>query len=47
MPTACLLAGKAFSRFMGTGEGVKVVTALLCLGGAAIPMTSSPWDVAP
>jgi hypothetical protein len=27
---------------MGTGEGVKGVTALLCLGGAAIPMAVSP-----
>jgi hypothetical protein len=46
IPTACLLAGKAFSRFMGTAEGVKGVTALLALVGAAIPMTSSPLGVA-
>jgi hypothetical protein len=46
IPTACLLAGKAFSRFMGTGEGVKGVTALLALVGVAIPMTLfASWEL--
>jgi hypothetical protein len=45
IPTACLLAGEAFSRFMETGEGVKGVTALLCLGGAAIPMIVFAWGL--
>ena len=46
IPTACLLAGKAFSRFLGTGEGVKGVTALLALVGAAIPMALfTSWEL--
>jgi hypothetical protein len=46
IPTACLLAGKAFSRFMGTAEGIKGVTALLALAAAAIPMTLfAVWEL--
>jgi hypothetical protein len=46
IPTACLLAGKAFSRFMGAAEGLKGVTALLSLGGAAIPMILfASWEL--
>jgi hypothetical protein len=43
MPTACLLAGKAFSRFMGTADGLKGVTALICLGAAAMPLALIVW----
>ena len=45
VPTACLLAGNAFSRFMGTGESIKVVTALFCLGSASIPMVVFAWGL--
>jgi hypothetical protein len=46
IPTACLLAGKAFSRFTGTAEGIKGVTALLALIGAAIPMINfAVWEL--
>jgi len=46
IPTACLLAGKAFSRFVGTAEGVSGVTALLALAAAAIPMALfAVWEL--
>lgn len=46
IPTACLLAGKAFSRFVGNAEGFKGMTALLALTGAAIPMANfAMWEL--
>ncbi len=45
IPTACLLAGKAFSRLTGTAEGLKGVTALVCLGSAALPMLLFAWEM--
>jgi hypothetical protein len=43
IPTACLLAGKAFSRFMGTAEGLRGVIALACLVSVAIPLIYFGW----
>ena len=45
IPTACLLAGKAFSRLTGTAEGLKGVTALVCLGSSAVPMILFVWEM--
>ena len=46
IPTACLLGGTAFSRFLGSAEGLKGVVALLCLGGAAMPMLLfASWEL--
>jgi hypothetical protein len=44
IPAACLLAGKAFSRFMGTAEGLRGVTALVCLVSVAIPLIYFGWQ---
>jgi hypothetical protein len=41
IPTACLLAGHAFSTFMTSGERPKLILALGCLGIAAMPMVIS------
>ena len=38
MPTACLLAGHAFSKFAGSGERLGRLAALLFSGVAAVPM---------
>src|SRR5262249_1138855 len=43
MPTACLLAGRGFSRFLGSGESLKGITTLACLASAALPLTYSLW----
>ena len=44
MPTACLLAGHAFSTFATSGERPKRIVALGCLGIAAIPMVPLAWE---
>ena len=44
IPGACLLAGKAFSRLMGTAKGLRGVIALICLVSAAIPMIALAWE---
>ncbi|HUE46837.1 MAG TPA: glycosyltransferase family 39 protein [Aestuariivirgaceae bacterium] len=44
IPTACLLAGHAFSTFAASGERPKQIVALGCLGMAAMPMVSLAWE---
>jgi hypothetical protein len=38
MPTACLLAGRGFSRFLGRGGRLGGIAALVCLAAAALPL---------
>jgi hypothetical protein len=44
MPTACLLAGRGFSRFLGQGGRLGGVAALVCLAAAALPLAYIVWN---
>ena len=43
MPTACLLAGHALSRYLRGGNAVRKVSVAICLTLAAVPMAVSAW----
>jgi len=43
MPTACLLGGHAFSRFVRGGDAVRRVSVAILLALAAVPMAVSAW----
>ena len=44
LPTTCLLAGQAVSKFMASGEQTKRIFVMGCLGVAAMPMGSFAWE---
>lgn len=44
MPGACLLAGRAFSRFMGAMNGLPGIAAVVCLVCAGVPLAMSAWE---
>ena len=44
LPTTCLLAGHAVSKFMASGEQMKRIFVLGCLGVAAMPLVHFAWE---
>jgi hypothetical protein len=45
MPTACLLAGLAFQRYLDGGDGVRRLACALCLALAALPLALAAWSL--
>jgi len=45
IPTACLLAGHALSRYLRGGDAIRTVSVALCLAVAALPMALSAWSL--
>jgi hypothetical protein len=45
MPTACLLAGHAFSRALQSGDGTREISMAICLALAAVPLGVAAWSL--